>query len=511
MKLSHLIKTISVKNINGASAGSFFNASDINISSIHYNSQEVLPGGLFIAIPGFKSDGHDYIDDALNRGAAAVLVQKPVKKDAVVIEVDNTRKVMGIISAQFYGNPSEHIVLIGITGTNGKTTTSFLIEKILVSAGFNTGVIGTIDWHYMGKSFRNPVTTPESLDLQKILSIMKENGVTHVVMEASSHAIDLHRLDGCHFNIGVFTNLTQDHLDYHKDMESYWQSKQRLFTEYIYLQSKKQQKTGVINCNSLKGKELLRNLKMPCITAGYSQENMVNSKNFQFGLDGITGNISLPGGNFNFKSFLTGDYNLENILCAAGTGAALGIEPDLIKAGIESLKSVSGRIEAVFNTKERFVYVDYAHTPDALENVLSTLKALGTGKIICVFGCGGDRDKNKRPQMGRMAASFSDISIVTSDNPRSEDPGTIINHILPGIHEVCLKEYLYPEILSGFDEKGYLIEPDRRKAINLAVKISSPGDIVLIAGKGHETYQIIGTKTLSFDDRKEAQKALEYI
>jgi len=511
LKLSHLIKTIPVKSINGAQIKEPSMIPDIEISSIHYNSQDVLPGGLFVAIPGFKSDGHKYIDHALKQGASAILVQKPVKKDSIVIEADDTRKMLGLISARFYGNPSQDIVLIGITGTNGKTTTSFLIEQILISAGFNPGVIGTIDYHYMGKSFNNPVTTPESLDLQKIMSDMKKQGVTHVVMEASSHAIDLHRLEGCHFDIGVFTNLTQDHLDYHKDMESYWSSKKRLFTEYIYSKSLKKQKSAVLNCNNLKGKELLNNLEMPCISTGYSSENMINSKGFKSGPGGITGNISMPAGNFNFKSFLTGDYNLENILCAAGAGAALRIEPDVIKAGIDSLKSVPGRIEAVLNTKGRFVYVDYAHTPDALENVLSALKALASGRIICVFGCGGDRDKSKRPQMGRIAASLSDISIVTSDNPRSEEPLAIINDILPGVQEICLNKYSGHEILSGFDEKGYLTEPDRRKAIQMAIKISSPGDIVLIAGKGHETYQIIGKKTLSFDDRKEAQKALEYI
>jgi len=514
LKLSYLIKTIPVIKINGSNINGLSSIPDTEITSIHYNSRDVLPGGLFIAIPGLRSDGHNFIDDALDRGAAAVLVQKPVKKAAVVIEVDNTRKVLGIISARFYGYPSEDIVLIGITGTNGKTTTSFLIEQILVSAGFNTGVIGTIDFHYMGKSFKNSVTTPESLDLQKILSKMKKNGVTHVVMEASSHAIDLHRLEGCHFDIGVFTNLTQDHLDYHKDMKSYWSSKQRLFTEYIHLKSQKKRKAAVLNCNNPKGQELLKNLGIPCISTGYSSENMIYSKNFQFGPEGIVANISMPAGNFNFKSFLTGEYNLENILCAAGTGAALGLGPDVIKAGIKSLRSVPGRIESVPNTKGRFVYVDYAHTPDALKNVLSALKALASDskcKLICVFGCGGDRDRNKRPQMGKIAASISDFAIITSDNPRSEDPLAIINEILPGVNEVCSREYFGSEILSGLNGKEYLTEPDRRKAIQLAIKISHPGDIVLIAGKGHETYQIIGKETLAFDDKKEAERALESI
>ena len=511
MKLSYLINTIPIKNINGSNINNLSMIGDIEISSIHYNSKEVLPGSLFVAIPGFKSDGHNFIDDAVSRGAAAVLVQKPVKNNAVVIEVENTRKMLGIISAQFYDNPSQHIVLIGITGTNGKTTTSFLIEQILAAAGFNIGVIGTIDYHYMGKSFKNPVTTPESLDLQKIFFEMKKNGVTHVIMEASSHGIDLHRLEGCHFDIGVFTNLTQDHLDYHKNMESYWLSKQRLFTEYIDLKSKKKHKAAVLNCNNPKARELLKNLEIPCITTGYSAENMLYSKDFQFGTDGITGNISILGSNFDFKSFLIGEYNLENILCAAGVGAALDLDSDIIKAGIESLTSVPGRIESVPNTKGRFVYVDYAHTPDALENVLSTLKSLASGKLICVFGCGGNRDKSKRAQMGKIAASFSDCAIVTSDNPRNEEPLAIINEILPGVKKACSREYFGSEILSGLNGKGYFIEPDRKRAINLAIKISHSGDIVLIAGKGHETYQIIGKETLSFDDKKQAQKALKSI
>ncbi len=479
------------------------------INSIHYNSRDVKPGGIFVAIKGFAADGHDYIEDALKRGAAAIFSEKPVRADGLFVFCKNTRKILGYLAGNFYDNPSEKMTIIAITGTNGKTTTSLLIENILIKAGFKTGVIGTIDYHYLGKYYENPVTTPESCDLQRILADMKKAGVTHVIMEASSHAIDLGRLENCRFDLGVFTNLSQDHLDYHNDMESYWSVKKRLFTDILTKGPKKDRSIAIINCNDPRGKKLTHEIKIPCITTGSDNKNMVWTENPVFELSGVKGKIHTPIGEFEFSSSLTGAYNIENILSATGAALALGIFPDTIKKGIESVKSVPGRLEPIYNTKGRYVFVDYAHTPDALENVLKTLKEPGYGRMIAIFGCGGDRDRQKRPLMGEIGGKWSDISIITSDNPRTEDPLKIISHILPGIKKICPKEYEADEILNGSWSKGYIVEPDRRKAINLGIKLSNPGDIVVIAGKGHETYQIIGNNTIRFDDRQEARLALE--
>ncbi|GBC61980.1 UDP-N-acetylmuramoyl-L-alanyl-D-glutamate--2,6-d iaminopimelate ligase [Desulfonema ishimotonii] len=483
---------------------------ETEIHSLHYRSQEVRPGGLFFAIPGFQADGHQFIGDALARGAAGVVVQQPVAPGIPALRVENTRKAMGGLAARFYGNPSEDLCLIGITGTNGKTTTSLLTESLLSCAGFKTGVIGTIDWHYPGKRFDNPVTTPESPDLQRILARMRAAGVTHVVMEASSHAIDLHRLESLSFDVCVFTNLTQDHLDYHGDMARYRACKTRLFTEYLATGSKRDRAAAVVNGNVPEGRALSEILSVPCFTAGYSQENMIWSRDIRYGPDGIAGKIATPDGSFPFASPLTGAYNLENILCAVGVGVALGLPPEVMRAGIGALTLVPGRLEAVPDPGGRFIYVDYAHTPDALENVLKALRPLCAGRLICIFGCGGDRDREKRPLMGEIAGKLSDLAVVTSDNPRTEVPMTVIRHILPGVRQACSREYLLPELKGGLNGTGgYIVEPDRKQAIRLGIAAARAGDMVLIAGKGHETYQIIGSEQLPFDDRTEARRALE--
>lgn len=508
---------------------------DPEIRSIHYRAQDVLPGGLFVAIPGLKADGHDFIHEALSKGASAILTQKPVcrlslnpssgsggladkpagsertEQKVVFVEVENTRKALAAISARFYGNPSEKLFLIGITGTNGKTTTSFLIESILAKAGFKVGVIGTINYHYSGKTFKNPVTTPESADLQRILSEMHTDGVTHVVMEVSSHAIDLCRIDHCWIDIGVFVNLSQDHLDYHGDMNSYWLCKKRLFTENLTSGPKKGRTMSVINCGNDKGKELAGSICVSSLTAGHTDADAVSPRNVKINLDGITGRIATPVGDFEIRSSFVGKYNLENILCAAAVGVALQVPLDVIKTGIEDVSCVPGRMERVPNDKGRFVYVDFAHTPDALENVLSSLKSQGAGRLICVFGCGGDRDKTKRPRMGRIAGTLCDLAVITSDNPRSEKPTEIIGQILEGIKQVLSLEYHPSELGAGFSREGYVVQPDRKLAIQLAIHASQPGDTVLIAGKGHETYQIIGGTSDPFDDRMEAKAALSSV
>ncbi len=489
---------------------------DPEIGSIHYRAQDVEPGGLFVAIKGLVADGHDFIDDALSRGASAIVTQKPVNRESVIIEVENTRRALATISGRFYSNPSEKLCLIGITGTNGKTTTAFLIEQILSQAGIHAGVIGTLNYRYSGKTFQNPVTTPESLNLQKILAQMLGEGITHVVLEVSSHALDLDRVYNCKFDLAVFTNLTQDHLDYHKDMESYWSCKKKLFTEILGPKSANDRALAVINHNNERGKQLVRMLEarsgeISVLSTGFSDKTSICAERFDHNLTGISGRISTPEGFFEFKSSLVGKHNLENILCATGVGIALGVSLDIIKDAIESVGVVPGRLEAIPNDDNRFVYVDYAHTPDALENVLSALRLSAPGRLICVFGCGGNRDRAKRPQMGEIAGRFSDLVIVTSDNPRTEPPMEIIDQILNGTQKALLHAYTPSDLKEGFQKKGHVVEPDRRNAIQLAITASRPKDTVLIAGKGNETYQIVGDQTLSFDDREEAKKAFSMI
>ncbi len=352
------------------------------------------------------------------------------------------------------------------------------------------------------------MTTPESLDLQKILSDMRRDGVTHVVMEASSHAMDLYRIKGCWFDVAAFTNLSQDHLDFHGDMQSYWSSKKRLFSEYLIQGPKKEKASAVINCDDPRGRELADTLSIPVVKTGSAPDCEIKPENFKCNLVGTDGKVATPGGSFNFKTPLVGVHNVENILSAAGVAAALKIAPDTIKAGIEALSTIPGRLEPIENTAGRFVYVDYAHTPDALENAVSPLKEIAPARIICVFGCGGDRDKEKRPLMGEIVARLCDLSIVTSDNPRTESPLTIIDQILPGVRKSEGFGYSATDLRSGFSKKGYAVEPDRRRAIELGITASRPDDAVLIAGKGHETYQILGKETIDFDDREEARMAL---
>lgn len=482
---------------------------DPDIASVHYRAQEVEPGGLFVAVPGFTADGHDFIDQAVNRGAAAVVVQKKTAVAVPVVRVDRSRRALAGISAVFYGRPSEKLCVVGITGTNGKTTTAYLIEQVLVRAGHRVGVIGTIDYHYAGKTFRNPVTTPESSDLQAILAEMLAAGTTHVVMEISSHAIDLYRIGGCFLDVGVFTNLTQDHLDYHPDMQAYWACKKRLFTEFLNRGPKGRQARAVVNLDTEKGRELLASPNLSVIGVGRGEGAAVRPAEAVYTPAGTTGRIHLPDGGFAFRTRLAGRHNLENMLCAAGVGVALGVRRQDIKDGIEAIRRVPGRLEAVpCGDWGRFVYVDYAHTPDALENVILALKEAGAGRIICVFGCGGDRDRTKRPAMGEIAGRLCDLCIVTSDNPRTENPGQIIEMIVAGVSRVMPKVYRPAELANGFDRKGYAVASDRRQAIRLGIRASAPGDTILVAGKGHETYQIIGDRTLDFDDRLEAAAAI---
>lgn len=480
-------------------------SSDPDILSVHYDSRSVQPGGLFVAVKGLASDGHRFIQDAVKRGAAAVVAEKGSsfdKPEIPLLLVNDSRKALALAGAEFYGQPSHKIHLIGLTGTNGKTSTTYLIESIFAKAGLPTGVIGTINYRYGGKVFPNPMTTPESLDLQRILFDMVESGVTHVVMEVSSHAIDLHRIMGLSFDTAVFTNLSQDHLDYHQTMDEYWTCKKRLFTEYLANTAPPKKPQAVINITDKEGVELVSLVSAPTLTTGTDKAD-IRLEKARLDIRGIEGELVTPVGRAAVSSTGIGQHNLENSLCAAGAAVAAGISIENIAAGLSDF-NVPGRLERVPNAKGFHVFVDYAHTPDGLLNVLSTLRPLTEGRVITVFGCGGDRDNGKRPKMGGIAEQYSDLVIVTSDNPRTEDPAIIISHILEGLKG----NRLDPDTLT-IESKGYAMEADRRSAIVLAIKNARANDTVLIAGKGHETYQILNTGTIDFDDRIEAKKALE--
>ncbi len=509
LKLSSLINAVTFGDDLIQIKTNFY--SDPDIGSIHYRAQDIKPSGLFVAIPGHKADGHDFIDMAIEKGASAIVVQKPVVKNSIIIEVENSRKALGRLAAKYYGNPSEKLVIIGITGTNGKTTTAYLIESIFQAAGFNTGVIGTINCRYSGKTFPSPVTTPESLDLQHILSEMLIDGITHVVMEVSSHAIDLYRIENCFFDAAVFTNLTQDHLDYHKSIENYWEVKKKLFTESLVTGPKKDKAFAVVNCDNEKGKTLSGIVSVKCITSGSDPGCTVHAADSIIDAKGIKALISAPEASIGIESDLVGKHNIENIMCAVGVASGLGISSGIIKKGIESLSVIPGRLERINNDTGISVYVDYAHTPDALKNVLLSLRPVVKGRLICVFGCGGDRDKTKRPLMGNLAASLSDFAVITSDNPRTEDPMEIINQILTGIKQNEIHRLEPADSVNLLNIKGYIVEPDRKRAITLGINMAKNSDLVLIAGKGHENYQLIGKNSFPFDDRQEAILALSQI
>lgn len=483
---------------------------DCDIQSVHYQSQEVRPGGLFIAIRGLQKDGHQYIDDAIKRGATAIIAEKGWSGSCSVpvVRTHNTRIALSHITSSFYGHPSKDLCLIGITGTNGKTTTSYLTEAILAAAGFKVGVIGTVNYRFCGKTYPNPLTTPEALDTQRLFKEMLQHGVTHVVMEVSSHGLDLHRVDHCQFNVGLFTNLSQEHLDYHKSMDAYFECKKRLFVELLSRGPKRKTAVAIINHDDPRGELIAKELAIPYLYVGYSQENMIWAEDIKTTPHDTAGMIHMPGCILSFRSPLVGRYNVYNILSAAGVGTALNIPPDSIKRGLSQVRRIPGRLEPVGNDLGISILVDYAHTPDALDKVLRALRELTPGRLITVFGCGGDRDRGKRPLMGDVVGRLSQLAVVTSDNPRTESPDAIIASIVTGIRPVLPKEYEIRDLKNGFDERGYVVIPDRRTAIVKGIQAARAKDTVLIAGKGHETYQIIGRKSIPFDDRQVAKEAV---
>lgn len=476
------------------------------VESLTCDSRQVTSGTLFFALRGSRTDGHQYIKQAVAAGAAAIVLEDPgCAPDTVPwVQVADGRVSMAHLAARFYGYPTRELPLVGITGTNGKTTTTYLVEGIMQAADMPAAVLGTISYRFGSTVIEASHTTPESTELQGIFRQLADAGAQAFVMEVSSHSLEQHRVDGCSFNVGIFTNLTRDHLDYHGSMEAYGAAKQRLFSELLQGDSCR----AVINLDDPAAEAFVAAAACPVITYGLAEGADITAQQLTSTVEGISGQLVLKGQQVPFHSRLVGSYNLSNILAAVATGVALGLTPQQIVSGIEQQKSVPGRLERVATTCGVTCLVDYAHTGDALENVLSTLKQLATGRIITVFGCGGDRDNGKRPIMGRIAAQYSDLAVVTSDNPRTEDPQRILEQIRGGITPLGVREYQLNECVpGGIKDKGFVVLENRREAIRRAAGLAQPGDILLLAGKGHEDYQIIGTTKHHFDDREEAAAA----
>lgn len=472
------------------------------IEGLSTDSRTLRPGDLFVALRGDRADGHAFLRVAARSGAAAALVERDLSFAPLpCVRVPSTTSALPAVAAAFYGDPSARLAVVGVTGTNGKTTLTYLLESILAAAGFRALVIGSIDYRLGSEVLCAGLTTPFPHDLQAVMARGLAMGATHVVMEVSSHAAAQGRIGGVRFDVGVFTNLSHDHLDFHRDMESYFRAKARFFREFLPAGGKR---TGMaINTEDPYGRRLARELPS-AVSFGTSSGNAVHPVSVELSPEGALLTLATPKGTLALSSNLVGSHNVSNVMAAAAAAHLLGVRDEAIVAGVAGLAGVPGRVERIPNRRGIRVYVDYAHTPDGLDRVLEGLRALAAGRLITVFGCGGDRDRTKRPKMGQAAARRSDRVLVTSDNPRNEDPLAIIGEIVPGV----VAEGFAEGDLSDAEGKGiYEVIPDRQSAIRRALEIARPGDTVVIAGKGHEHVQIIGDRSLPFDDR-EAVRAI---
>ncbi len=453
----------------------------ILVTDVTYRSGDARPGSLFFCVPGTKVDGHDFAPDAVAAGAVALLVERWIDLDVAQVLVPSAREAMGPVSSAFFGRPAELLTTIGVTGTNGKTTTTYLLESVFRKAGLAPGVIGTTGARIDGRPVPFPRTTPEAPDLQRLLARMVDEGVRALAMEVSSHGLHQHRVDGIRYSCALFTNLTQDHLDYHGSMREYFEAKARLFTPELA-------ERAVVNADAGEGRRLLAS-GLPTLTYGLEREADVRATSVETTREGVA--FAVDG--LRVRSRLRGLFNVYNCLATVAVARSLGVPDDDAAAGIAAVENVPGRVESVEAGQDFLVLIDYAHTPDSVENVLRAARPLATGRVLVVFGCGGDRDRAKRPLMGRAATSLADLTVVTSDNPRSEDPLAIIAEIEPGARA------------GGGD---YVVEPDRRAAIRDALVEARAGDVVVIAGKGHETGQEFADVTIPFDDREVADEEL---
>jgi UDP-N-acetylmuramoyl-L-alanyl-D-glutamate--2,6-diaminopimelate ligase len=498
-ELSHLLD-----GIDGARLAT--GTADLHIQEVRDDSRAVGPGDLFVAVPGSKVDGAKFVDDAVAKGAAVVVGQSRelearLAGKAAFVLVPSARQALGVLAANRFG-AARTLSLTAVTGTNGKTTTTYLIEAMLAAAGRRPGVIGTVGYRFGGRERPAALTTPGALELHALLAEMKQSGATDVVMEASSIALEQGRLAGCRYQVAALTNVTQDHLDYHGTMDRYFEAKTILFRELLASGAG----VAVVFADDEQGVAMRKWVRGPVLTLSRSDHGAdVVVLERKLGADGTRLRLGTPVGSLDITSPLVGDFNVANILTAVGIGQGHGLPAAAMAAGIARLRGVPGRLESVANEAGVLCVVDYSHTPDALERALEVLRPLTKGRLICVFGCGGDRDRSKRPLMGKAAASRADLVIVTSDNPRTEQPQSIVDMILEGVHETGKPERSAAELAQG--QTGYHVEVDRAAAISLAVGLARVGDVVLLAGKGHEDYQIIGTRKIHFDDREIAAAA----
>jgi UDP-N-acetylmuramoyl-L-alanyl-D-glutamate--2,6-diaminopimelate ligase len=500
-KLSAVLAGVSVCQIDGDP--------DTVISGVQYDSRRVSPGDAFLAVSGLKVDGKRFVAEATQRGAVVAFVGEPMPRGGLkaLVHLERPRTALAQIAANFFDHSSLKMQLVGVTGTKGKTTQTYLLEEVFRAAGGTPGVIGTITTRYPGFCEESAHTTPEAPDLQALFFNMHQAGVTHVAMEVSSHALDLERVRGCHFKVAAFTNLTRDHLDYHGDLDHYAASKALLFSREL-ADSRADGKCAVVNHDDPRSAEMVKAWSGPQLSYGLASTADVHPIAAPVQeLDGIRTKVRFPGGEFVVHSHLPGGHNLYNILTTVAIGRALNLAPEALAAGIAACRSVPGRLERVDGGDGPVVFVDYAHTDQALVSVLDTLRPLTKGRLLVVFGCGGDRDRGKRPLMGAAVARLADLAIVTSDNPRSEDPLAILAEIVPGLRQQgwCEVEI---DALTLQKHGAFTRMVDRREAIKRVVQIADTSDVVLIAGKGHENYQIIGDAKIPFDDREEVRVAL---
>ncbi|HHV26846.1 MAG TPA: UDP-N-acetylmuramoyl-L-alanyl-D-glutamate--2,6-diaminopimelate ligase [Tissierellia bacterium] len=477
MKIKNIIKGLEVEKIYGSL--------EKDIKGISYDSRKVGSNYVFVAIEGFESDGHKYIDQAIEKGATALVVTKDIKVDEeniTVIKVKDTRDSLARISSNFYGNPSEKMKLIGVTGTNGKTSITYLVKSILEKANMKIGIIGTMGSVIGDELFNTSNTTPESLLIQEYLYHMIEEETKACVMEVSSHSLDLKRVEYCNFDIGIFTNLSRDHLDYHNTIENYFNAKLKLF----YMTNK----CNIINIDDIYGRRIVeetKDLDISTITYGIVEKATIYATDIEYHLNGVDFKLNTPKGSIDILFNIPGEFSVYNALAAASCAYYYGIGLNTIKEGLQSVKGIKGRFEIVPTNRDFSVIIDFAHTPDGLEKVLTTIRQFSEGRVVAVFGAGGNRDRTKRPIMGETVGKYADFLIVTSDNPRHEEPGRIVDDVIEGVKKV---------------NKNYIKIVDRKEAIEYAIKNARSKDIILLAGKGHETYTIIGDEVLPFDERQ---------
>ncbi len=471
---------------------------DVSVNAITDDSRAVSAHSLFVAVKGEQVDGHEFIPAAMRGGMVALLSQQPVSEMSLpFVRVDDSRKALGLLGGRFYGDPSLKIRMIGVTGTNGKTTTTYICKALLEALGHPVGLIGTVAYQIGERTMPATHTTPGSLELQQLLAKMVTGGCTTAVMEVSSHALAQDRTSGCEYDVAVFSNLTQDHLDFHKTMEEYFQAKLKLFTGLKG--GLKANKRAIVNIDDPYGSRIIERCPAPVWTYALKAKADLRAEAVRLSLQGTTFTAVTPVGSFPIESHLVGEHNVYNLLAAIGVALHEGATPAQIHEAVARVTNVPGRFERVIAGQLFTVAVDYAHTEDALVRLLTAAQVLKTGRIITVFGCGGDRDRGKRPKMGEVAVRYSDVVILTSDNPRTEDPLSILEQVEVGVNEALR---LRPHV-------QYRKVSDRRDAIEEAVREAQSGDMVLIAGKGHEDYQIIGTQKVHFDDREVARDAIE--